>query len=94
MATIQVSYSGNTDLSQLFIDDRHILTGAGSGSINVGNGDEDHALTWFIRGAPGSNFEISITAPKSAAFSLKGTVDSSTKEAGIQWFRAGGGGGK
>lgn len=96
MATVnvEVSYSGGTDVSQLFVDDRHVLTGPGSGSIKVNAGEEDHALTWFVRGQPGSTYELKITAPKPAVFTYSATIDGSTKDGGLYWFRVGSGGDK
>jgi hypothetical protein len=89
MATITVSYKGDTDLSQVFIDDVRVLVGNGTASHQVPDGGQDHALTWFVRGAPGSKYELKITAPAAAKFDHKATIDSSTKDAGLHWFRVG-----
>ena len=87
MATVEVSYSGDTDLDQVFIDDALTLDDTGTASFEVADGGEDHALTWFVRGQPGSMYELKITAPDSAKFEHKATIDSSTKDGGLYWFR-------
>jgi hypothetical protein len=88
MATVTVSYKGNTDLSQVFIDDVRVLVGEGTASHQVPDGG-DHAMTWFVRGAPGSTYELKITAPATVKFDHKATIDASTKDAGLFWFRIG-----
>ena len=87
MARVKVSYKGDTDLSQVFIDHVRVLVGEGTASHDVADGGEDHAMTWFVRGAPGSTYVLKITAPEAAKFEYKATIDSSTKDAGLYWFR-------
>jgi len=87
MATVEVSYSGDTDVSQVLIDDQRIMVGEGSASIQVPDDGGDHALTWFVRGAPGSTYEVQLTAPETAKFDHGATIDSSTKDAGLHWFK-------
>jgi len=87
MANVKISYEGDTDLSQVFIDDVRVLVGSGTASHPVPNDDEDHALTWFVRGAPGSKYDLKITAPAAAKNEHKTTIDSSTKDGGLHWFR-------
>ena len=84
MTSVTVSFSGSTDTTQVFVDDVLVLTGPGTVSRPVEPGE--NSLSWFVRGAPGSSYEIKITDPKSAAFSHQATVDASTKDAGIHWF--------
>jgi hypothetical protein len=91
MATVKVSYSGNTDLSRVRIDDHDVLIGDGTGEFEAQEG-RDHALTCFVRGQPGSAYELKITAPASARLSRKATIDGSTTDAFLHWFRVDGGG--
>ncbi len=93
MATTKISLSGSIDLAQVFIDETLILSGTGKGTSEVSVG-KDHALMWFVRGQPGSNYDVQITDPKVVAFEHKATIDSSTKDAGIHWFKVPAGGGK
>jgi hypothetical protein len=90
MATVKVSYSGNTDLNRVRIDDEDVVVGEGTGSFEAAAG-RDHALTCFVRGQPGTTYELKITEPKSAKFSRKATIDGSTKDAFLHWFRVDGG---
>jgi hypothetical protein len=87
MATVKISYDGDTDLSQIFVDHERVLVGNGTIAHDVKDGSQDHPLTWFVQGAPGSKYDIKITAPASAKFEYKATIDSSTKDAGLYWFR-------
>ena len=90
MATVKVSYRGDTDLNRVRIDDEDVLIGEGTGSFEA-DPSRDHALQCFVRGQPGTTYELKITAPDSAKFSRKATVDSSTKDAFLHWFRVDGG---
>jgi aspartate 1-decarboxylase len=84
MSTVKVSFKGSVDLAQMFIDDVHILTGEGSGTRELAEGD--HALTYFIRGQPGSTYTLAISEPASVAYSRTATIDGSTKDANVHWF--------
>ena len=90
MATVKVSYDGGTDLSQVKINDALVLLGNGEASVGLEGGPE-HALTWFVRGAPGSSYTLKITAPDEAKFTHEATMDSSTMDAGLHWFTVKGG---
>jgi hypothetical protein len=46
----------------------------------------EHALQWFVRGAPGQSYTVAITKPKQAEFSHDGTLDTAQKDAGLIWF--------
>jgi hypothetical protein len=85
MPKVDLEFTGDTDTDLIYVDDHGILSGAGSVSRDLSEGD--HALTWFVRGAPGSEYTVSITNPLSAHFSHKATLDQSTKDAGLHWFR-------
>jgi hypothetical protein len=49
--------------------------------------NEDNALTWFVRGAPGSKYAIEVASPPDAKFKHEGTIDASTKDGGLHWIR-------
>jgi hypothetical protein len=94
MAQVSISFDGNTDVSQVKVDDVPVLLGTGTTTVEVGDSGAEHGIMWFVRGAPGSSYTVKITAPEEARFSHEATVDSGTKDAGLHWFRIGKGGGK
>ena len=86
MATVTVKLDDSQlDASLVAIDDKKMSFSSGTATRNAASGD--HALTWFVRGAPGSKYKISITTPSEAVFAHSGTIDSSNTDAGVQWFR-------
>jgi hypothetical protein len=91
MAKVSISFGGSTDVSQVKIDDVPVLLGVGKTSVELGGGEE-HGIMWFVRGSPGSDYTVEITAPAEAKFTHAATIDGSTKDAGLHWFRVDGGG--
>jgi hypothetical protein len=91
MATVTVTFEGSADVSEVRIDNAPVLLGTGEASVSVGGGRE-HSLMWFVRGAPGSSYELKVTEPDEAKFSHSAKIDGSTKDAGLHWFQVNGGG--
>ena len=90
MAKVSISFGGTVDVSQVKIDDVPILLGSGNASVELGTGQE-HGIMWFVRGSPGSDYTVEITAPDEAKFKHSATIDGSTKDAGLHWFQVSGG---
>lgn len=91
MAEVTVSYTGNTDLNDVRIDDRTVLLGTGETSVKVTGGPE-HSVTYFVRGVPGSRYELKVSVAKEVKFSRSAVIDGSTKDAGVDWITVDGSG--
>jgi hypothetical protein len=83
MATITITKKGPVTI-KVQIDGANISFQGNTGTKTVATGE--HALQWFVRGAPGDSYTVSITKPSEAEFSHEGTLDSAQKDAGLQWF--------
>lgn len=84
MPEVKVKATGQ--LIKVFIDGiRVTITGGGNGSRNVATGD--HAISWHVRGAPGSSYSVQITAPPNAAFLKEVTLDDTQMDAGLHFFK-------
>ncbi len=86
MIDVTVTFDGNTDASEVRIDNVPVLLGTGEATVTVDGNASDHSVMWFVRGAPGSEYELQITAPASAKFTRSALIDGSTKDAGLHWF--------
>jgi len=88
MATaVNLTYSSNADLFRAQVDGKTIKFVGGKATINVTSG-VNHALQWFVRGAPGSKYTIEITAPKPSVFKHQATLDADRMDAGHTWVPA------
>ena len=88
MKTIVIKIAGALDNARAFIDDVELFFDGGEARQNRPPGE--HGLTWFVRGTPGTQYTIEIADPVEARFKREDTIDSSTKDAGVKWFRVGG----
>jgi hypothetical protein len=86
MPAANFEFKSTGDLFQALVNNQKLSFSGGKASKNLPS-NLDHSLTWFVRGAPGSTYRLAITAPNSAKWETTGTLDSSTKDAGIHWFR-------
>lgn len=84
MKTVKVKLDGDLDDAQAFIDDSRLNFHNGKAEMDREAGE--HALTWFVRATPGTEYTIEITAPDEAEFKHEGNVGSIGKDAGVQWF--------
>jgi hypothetical protein len=66
------------------IDGQNISFQGNTATPTVSAGE--HALQWFVRGAPGQSYAVVITKPKESEFSHEGKLDSNQKDAGLTWF--------
>ena len=71
-------------LLQMQLDGKEILNGNGQASVDLATGTY-HPLQWFVRGDQGATYTVGIVAPPKATFSHSGTLDSTGRDAGIQW---------
>jgi hypothetical protein len=67
------------------VDGRSIRLKNGQGATLVAAG-ERHALSWVVRGAPGSTYFIEITAPPEAKLRHSDTFDDDALDAGVVFF--------
>ena len=86
MKTVEVRFTKTADLFMALIDDKRLQFTNGVATRDLRE-NEDHALTWFVRGAPGSKYTIEVASPPEAKFKHEGTIDASTKDAGLHWIR-------
>jgi hypothetical protein len=96
MKTVEIKFTKTADLFMALIDDKKLKFTGGVATRDLKE-NIDYALTWFVRGAPGSTYTIEVAAPPDAKFKHAGTIDASTKDAGLHWIRVGtaaAGGGK
>jgi len=85
-AKIEVDISVNADVAKLWVDGARVRVGANGGaSVRVAPGGH-HALSWAVRGAPGTAYTIRITAPAEARLTRGDTFDADAFDAGIAWF--------
>lgn len=89
MKTATVRLGGAIDIGRAAIDDVELEFDEGVARRQLAQGD--HALTWFVQAHPGTKYLIEITEPEEATFRHQDTIDSTTRDAGVQWFQIGGG---
>jgi hypothetical protein len=82
----QVDVNATAELIKVFIDGTRVtLSGANTGSRNVAAGE--HAISWNVRGAPGSSYTVQITAPSAVAFRKDAKLDDTQMDAGLHFFK-------
>jgi hypothetical protein len=88
MKTVVVNFGGTIDIGRAGIDDVELkFDDEGSTQRQCAAGE--HALTWFVQAPPGSKYSIEISKPNEAKFKHEGTIDHTTRDAGVQWFQVG-----
>lgn len=86
MKTVVVKFGGTIDIGRAGIDDVELeFNDEGEAAREVKAGE--HALTWFVQAPPGSKYSIEIAEPEEAKFKHEGTIDHTTRDAGVQWFQ-------
>lgn len=89
MKTVVIRLGGSIDIGRAAIDDEELEFEDSVARRQLSRGD--HALTWFVQASPGSKYVIEIVEPEEAKFRHEDTIDSTTRDAGVQWFQIGGG---
>ena len=84
MAHVIVKFNGTVGLLSASIDGKKLTFSNGTATKNLRQ--EEHALQWFVKGAPNSNYQVEITAPSEAKFSHEAQLDAAMKDAGVHWF--------
>jgi hypothetical protein len=77
-ASVRVVYVNGVEL-QFDGNDEHVV------ELRMG----EHVLQWFVRGNKGSNYALAVARPPDAQkplVEIKGTLDSSRRDAGTYWF--------
>jgi hypothetical protein len=86
MAKVDVDISVNADVAKVWVDGTQVRLTDGEGTAKV-EPDAHHALTWAVRGAPGTRYTVKITAPKEARLDRGDTFDNDEFDAGLAWFK-------
>jgi len=81
---IEVKYESTAEFFAAAIDMKKLRFVNGAATRKVGAGQ--HALQWFVRGAPGASYTLQITSPRAARFAHAATLDGDMKDAGVHWF--------
>lgn len=69
----------------LYLDNKLIIQNGDSVSVELEEG-QDYVIHWFVQGAPGSPYSITISAPREAQFQLTRAVVKSKKDFGAFRF--------
>lgn len=80
------TFIGNGSL-WLYLDERLILQDSDTLTMEIGQGEE-YSVYWFLKGAPGSTFSITISSPRDAQFQLTKVIGGGGKECGGFLFEA------
>lgn len=72
-------------LIKVFIDGTRVTLTGGKGGRDIAGGE--HAISWNVRGAPGSGYSVQITAPAAAVFKKEAKLDDSQMDAGLHFFK-------
>ena len=83
MARVDVKATGQ--LIKVFIDGTRVTLTGDKGGRDVTAGE--HAISWNVRGAPGSGYLVQITAPAPVAFKKEAKLDDSQMDAGLHFFK-------
>jgi hypothetical protein len=84
-----VKVSTKAELIKVWIDDKFVPLRDGLGTLTVKAGSH-HAISWRVRGAPGTRYTIEITAPEEANLKRGDTFDEDGFDAGVAWFKING----
>ena len=85
MSKVEVDITVAADVARLWVDGTRVKISAGRASVLVVPGNH-HALSWAVRGAPGTSYNIRITAPSEAKLTRGDTFDDEAFDAGVVWF--------
>lgn len=69
---------------RVLVDGRDVSLASGEAELRIRAGE--HVMTWFVLGAPGTRYVISVARSGSTIFTTSGTVDDSGQEAGAHHF--------
>jgi hypothetical protein len=72
-------------LIKVFIDGTRVILTGDKGGRAIRSGE--HAISWNVRGAPGSSYAVQITAPSAATFKKEAKLDDSQMDAGLHFFK-------
>jgi hypothetical protein len=86
MAKIEVDISVKAGVAKVWIDGTQVRLVESAGRAKVDPGS-DHAVSWAVRGAPGTKYSVAITAPKEARMTHTDTFDAAQFDAGLAWFK-------
>ncbi|HEX4347776.1 MAG TPA: hypothetical protein VHZ73_09395 [Vicinamibacterales bacterium] len=86
MSKIEVDVAAKADVAKVWIDGTRVTLTNGIGRARVEPGPH-HALSWAVRGAPGTSYSLKITAPAEAKLSHTDTFDHDEFDAGLAWFK-------
>lgn len=86
MAQVEVDVTVKADIARIWIDGVRLKLTDGAGTARVQPGNH-HALSWAVKGAPGTSYSIKITAPSEARLTRGDTFDEDAFDAGVAWFK-------
>jgi hypothetical protein len=85
-ANIEIDISVDAGVAKLWVDGTRVRVDVnGRAAVLVAPGSH-HALSWAVRGAPGTAYTVKITAPPEAKLTRGDTFDGDAFDAGIAWF--------
>jgi hypothetical protein len=79
-----VSITTKAEIIKVWIDGTRVNLTNGKGISRARPGH--HALSWAVRGTPGSSYLVQITAPDESKLKHTDTFDSQGFDAGLSWF--------
>ncbi|MEO7991389.1 MAG: hypothetical protein ABI663_17690 [Chryseolinea sp.] len=72
------TFIGNGSL-WLYLDDKLIMQNSDTLTMEL-NEDEEYIVYWFVKGAPGSSYSITISSPREAQYQLTRVLGKSGKD--------------
>ncbi|MEO9967987.1 MAG: hypothetical protein ABJF11_19500 [Reichenbachiella sp.] len=84
MAKVTIRLESSADFNIVRIDDVEVMRAPGTRDVELEPGN--HVLTWQIKGQQGDKYTLEITAPESAEFTRKATLDSFAIDFGFHSF--------
>jgi hypothetical protein len=82
---IASTFAGSASL-WLYLDNHLVMQNSDTLTMELG-GDDGYTVHWFVSGAPGSSYSITISSPKGAQFQLTKAIDRTGKDSGGFQFR-------
>lgn len=74
------------EIIKVWVDGVRVTLSGGEGTAKVSPGIH-HAISWAVRGAPGTSYALEITSPDEAKLKRGDTFDEGGLDVGVAWFK-------
>jgi hypothetical protein len=79
-----VAISGRAEAIKVWVDGERVPLTNGEAVVRVDPGQ--HAISWAVRGAPGTSYSLQITRPREAKLARGDTFNEVGLDVGVAWF--------